>query len=545
MERIESPAMKEFLVKFVEDTLSNNELFTDTFGKNFARKRLEINLNKVYTTNEESQKRAGYYNCDTRDITLCRLNEAGEMLSPDDITKDMNSEFSQAILHLLLHESVHAVFAHNEMETGIHFVGKGDLSEYGRAINEGLTEWITVKAGVDERRIGYRTFYGFIKELELALGPEAVMKLCGSKNIKDVSKILGFRDKGETICFLLYADEIYKDGEMERNAGIVKSALLNKKPRENFNEEEESEYKNFFEDDLGYSGWLTSSGLKDSDESKIGYLTYVQKDSEKDARFNKMLFDSNVFDRYFKEEFEEFAQAETISEEAFRRFIEIRKLMGYYPDEKLSNENYNKLYSSVSFINKFQEIQDKYVEILLEELNEAFDSKRITPELLEDYGEKFRNISLLDENNGLESFNSFVSEKISGKDQDEPETASIKWLLQELERKGELKDFSKYSISIKDTDDGDLSYIYLKDGKPVFSQKGIKGQSFSVKDEIPMSAIDFTEEIGEDVQKRVKNFLDFKAQILRINPNAQIIILDREIAANLNGVYTYFKFCRR
>lgn len=542
MKKIENPAMKSFLVEYVRNTFSNNELFVDVFGKNFAKKRLKANLNKVYTTDEESKKHSGYYCCSTKEITLCRLNKDGKMLSPNDITQDINSEFSQEILQLVLHESVHAIFARDERETGINFSEEIDFPEYGRALNEGLTEWVTVKAGFDERRIGgYRLFYNFVKELELALGPEAVMKLGGAKDIKDVSKILGFEKDFSTIFSLNIADEIYKSNDLERNARIVRQAISDHKPRENFSEEEENEYRNFFEsNDEGYAIYLDASGLEDSEESKIGYMDKIQKDAKEDRLKNKMYFESIVFDKYFRKEFEEFSQMENIPEEEFQRFNELRKYMGHISDKDLIFDNKKNVL--LNFSNKFQEIQKKYAGILWDKLSKDFDSKRITPELLENYEERFKNISLLDENIGLEIFDSVVSEKISGKMQDEPETASVKWLLKELGRKEEIKDFSKYSISIRDTDDGGLSYIYLKDGKPVFSQKGIIGKSFSVKDEIPMSAIDFTEELGEDVQKRVNNFLDFKSQILRLNPDAQIVILDREIAVCSNGTYTYFKF---
>ena len=40
MEKIEVPVIKEYLEKFVEEKLSNNELFIKTYGKNFVNKRL-------------------------------------------------------------------------------------------------------------------------------------------------------------------------------------------------------------------------------------------------------------------------------------------------------------------------------------------------------------------------------------------------------------------------------------------------------------------------------------------------------------------------
>ena len=46
---MENQEIRQYLINFAEKTLNKCEAFTKVYGKDFVRKRLEKNLEKVYT----------------------------------------------------------------------------------------------------------------------------------------------------------------------------------------------------------------------------------------------------------------------------------------------------------------------------------------------------------------------------------------------------------------------------------------------------------------------------------------------------------------
>lgn len=154
--RILNPEVKEYLIKFVIDTLENCDLFVKTFGSGFAESRLNDNLREVYT-NEKSSTSSGYYDFADKSITLCESGVDDKLLAPEDIDSSENKKAT------ILHEAIHAILRKLKEEceeigvvdvTGIMESYKDD-SELGRGLNEGLTNWIVEKAGLKPN--GYET----------------------------------------------------------------------------------------------------------------------------------------------------------------------------------------------------------------------------------------------------------------------------------------------------------------------------------------------------------------------------------------------------
>ena len=146
---MENQEIKQYLINFVEKTLNGCEAFLKVYGKDFVRKRLEKNLEKVYTDISSSNPNTALYDMENSCITIFSENNLDKLLTVADI------ENNKKLKHLILHESIHAIFRRTKeecQEFGIED-GTGTLEFYnngqelGRGFNEGLTEWICQKAG--------------------------------------------------------------------------------------------------------------------------------------------------------------------------------------------------------------------------------------------------------------------------------------------------------------------------------------------------------------------------------------------------------------
>ena len=93
MKKIENPEVRDYLIKFVINQTQKCELFTKVFGKDFARKKLAINLQTVYT-NEFSRTLEGYHPFYEPSITICTSNKNEERLSVDTLISGIVSSLA-------------------------------------------------------------------------------------------------------------------------------------------------------------------------------------------------------------------------------------------------------------------------------------------------------------------------------------------------------------------------------------------------------------------------------------------------------------------
>jgi len=142
----------------------------------FARRSLKRNLNKVYTNDLDESKAARYSPID-RNITFCTKEENSQLLTVDDIKTNPGLEAT------MLHEGIHAVLNKSKIACKangiIYGTGISEITErgeeYGRGLNEGLTNWICEKTGIPKNTYPEET--NFVRQLELALGEKAIMKM--------------------------------------------------------------------------------------------------------------------------------------------------------------------------------------------------------------------------------------------------------------------------------------------------------------------------------------------------------------------------------
>ncbi len=307
MEKIENAEVREYLIKFVSETLEECELFTKVFGKGYAKKRLDINLKKVYT-NEYNDFYIGYYNYNDKSITICTKNRNEPKLTPKAL------DTKEETLSLILHESIHAIFNRTDQEKRAYKInnGTGMLEELkngleiGRGLNEGLTNWICEKAGYPN--LYYEELTNFVKQLELTLGEKRVMKL-GKGDIQiNIPQILKL-PKEYAYAFLSCVDEVYN---------LEETIMLN--------------------------------------SEKYGNSYYEIKKDEDEKRHEDAIarVESIIFEYYFKKQFHIFNVKGNMPEKLFKKYS---KLSGILHHRKYSEPNLE--YVSERFLQEFEEIKEK------------------------------------------------------------------------------------------------------------------------------------------------------------------------------------------
>lgn len=210
---MENEEIKQYLIQFVENTLNECEAFSKVYGKEFVKKQLDDNLDKVISDIYVKGNCRGMYNPKVKAIILFSEKEDSPPLTISDIEND------ETLKHNILHEAIHAIFRKNEeqcKELGLKF-GTGTDEMYpdgtglGRGLNEGLTEWICQKAGY--KCTTYMTVNNIVRMLELAIGEENIMKLANGDIKGNVTQLLGL-DETECRYVLGLIDKIH-DNEIK------------------------------------------------------------------------------------------------------------------------------------------------------------------------------------------------------------------------------------------------------------------------------------------------------------------------------------------
>lgn len=138
--------IKKYLQDFVPKALEGNEVFIKVFGRGYAKRRLFLNLNKVYTA-DYMMRNLGEYDLSDKCITLYNKEKHLTL-------KDIEDNPVVAV-----HECVHAILNRTRLEcrlfgieigTGIQEEKKrgNEVYELGRGANEGLTNWICKKSRI-------------------------------------------------------------------------------------------------------------------------------------------------------------------------------------------------------------------------------------------------------------------------------------------------------------------------------------------------------------------------------------------------------------
>lgn len=316
--KIENEEIKEYLIDVAVSRLQSCDVFTRTYGEEFASNKLKSNLCKVYT-NEINYKRRGYANSwgkGTSTVTICCQEEKNKILSVEQIDDDREYE------SILLHEALHIILERTKKEciktliksgTGVLEIKGG--YERGRGLNEGLTNWIVRKTGLWTN--SYQTLTNFIEELELAIGEDNVMAM-GKGNIsRRIPKLLKMESR-ECLRIFSLGDEIYElEDEILNNRSVLditrrylRRNLLNAGDRE----EVERQYKElvkpeasgeYSQEEFAYQIFLIKENQSDTPENRKDFFENQLQEKERRHMELKSQFESIIYEKYFKNEFEQ------------------------------------------------------------------------------------------------------------------------------------------------------------------------------------------------------------------------------------------------
>ena len=363
MSKIENEEVREYLINDASSILNNCEEFIEVYGEDFAQLSLQKNLKKVYTDDVMTNNVIAFFSLDEDSITTYYKGSNGTKLKPNDIRNNSQRRF------IMSHEAIHAIFKKSPDEckklgilksTGI-YEQYNDGSHLGKAINEGITNWILDKSGINAF-CAYDYMLNIIKQIELAIGTKNVMKLASGGINTNVANLLKMNKK-ECRKFLAKLDYLLILEETYNLLHIIIETLYKHENKEKFEEalhdKIEKDYniiKSFkaytnLEQDPDYFKFLSENSFENCIKSKIDYLRVLERQTKQNVTSSITDVESEIFNKYFKREFRKNMISHKIKDKSYNKFLELSKLM--MQDENLREH-------PIEFQKEFEKMRIKY-----------------------------------------------------------------------------------------------------------------------------------------------------------------------------------------
>lgn len=521
-DNITSCELRNWVKLFTEQELDKCPLFKKVYGKNFTYNRL-LEFDNIYVQ-EETPEINGYQ--ERNNVTLCIQEKDKE----EDYFKKIKN--NNKIKQILLHEMIHFLLRRGENDTGMKNTIKKKIKngnkkdnfteqecEIGRGLNEGLTEWITEKCGHSTAGSGYHNLINIIKELEIALGTKAIMKLGKGKNIHKILKM----KKQECYKFLEKSDRIYTLITAINKLNIV----LRELKKEGGIEDSDNvniimEFKNSYE----YANYLKANNLEYTDENFIMYCEQMKKllDNEHDELLADI--DNTILNKYFKRDIDNANKTGKFT----------GKTKSLYKLIKNNNSSYDL---------KSKKNRDKLMTIPVRNRIEIIKSI-----WLKYYGENFQCNDILEGydkiaefgKDEVEEFTNFINAFLK-----EPKEKAILEFLTFCNEKEEYKNFNSATITqLVPTEQNkpidSTNVFYNIDGKDVSNHhlKKIREMTRQNGGSAEELFLEYTLKYEEDYRKIVHEFDDiFTFDLLR-NPDVKVKILNRVIVVEKGEEKLYY-----
>lgn len=524
--------------------LCENEPLLRLYSKKEIRERIEKNIKEI-RTNEVDYKRSGWCDMKTPVIALCDLTARSEPLTIQDINE------SESLTETLIHEGIHAVLKH-ETGTGIqHVLEKTRQSdseecfyEIGRGLNEGYTNWVLEKCGIETTSYGLLTSLNM--QLESCIGEDAMMQFSNG-NIQEMSKKLNMSER-QGIAFLRQIDDIYYIeriiGEISKTEKYIECKINNLQKGEEVTQEElnrEERIRKDLEDTYTYGEIFTDKIINklNSNNKKDFQISIYTKLLEK-LRTNfkkpeetaiKLLVDdveTTIIQRLITDRMDSPQSIE-----------DIEKMIDLMQEMKYAISCYDgKCYQFDVLREKIQKACNEQVNKVHKEIEKLIASGNFTAKALRSEYEKlyrlFGSTGEIKEKNLISSYAKFVSSKSKNKKENE---LLIRYFLNE---DGPIPK----NISVRMTksqrglifENGKLIAILDEKDNPLFEGEDKilhKGESFQDK-------MDWTEDMDTDYDRIIRNFEWLRARKLAKNPNIEIQIDNKMIIFRDGEHYEFY-----
>lgn len=536
-DRIDNPAIREYLYKFVPQKLNQNPLFVKVFGEDFANKRIRSNLIVAYSNEPVTIKGyAGYHTGVEKSITLCSSGKDGQLLTPEDIAND------EELQEIVLHESVHAIFDRTIKECKelkIHYGtglleryknADGTLSELGRGLNEGFTEWMCEKAGYKTR--AYPELTNFIRLIEVSIGTERTMKL-GKGGIKQRFPEILKLSQDEVNILLGKADQLYIVNQQLQTANSLKHSLERllsenesledqKKIEEDISEVEESYFVNPL-----FLNYLRLNKLEASRETLVKYLSEKAIPQYNNQRNTEIIqIESFMLDRYFIKDLKRIFSSSTISKSDFENVRRIVSLLNTNLDSIPESLTENKSEFSVIYVKEnYEKLAQRYLIQLTKETSEKYMSGKLG---VRSFIEEIKQLCNNDPNKTQKFINEFIKNVAPEFRNDFEEIINRIWKFSDNDlfmRK--VTETSIYKLKSQNPE-RNLSTSVIFDRENFFDRIG----GSNIVDNINGDPnFVFTEDmsINNEYKMVMENFQKLKEEVFEKNPKAKIHIVLREV----------------
>lgn len=522
----EDQEIKEWTQKFSSETLESCKLFTEVYGKRFAEKKMET-LDKLYI--EESDGTWAGYQGD-KYITLCkRPGDPESKYTLKEIKKD------EKMHQVLLHESIHLVLRRNKEIAGLNPSGmiryvkrskiweNSNSSEYievGRALNEGLTEWISEKCGYEPGK-GYLRYTNFIRELELAIGPKKVIELGKGKNLE---KLLNLSEQ-QVYAFFMKADYIYnckeRIEEIEKYLEPIKTENMAENERKLYEDPNYNRVVNGKE----YFIFLKDRKLEHSYENFLLYYKDMIDGYVKEIENATLDIENSIYEQYFRKGLDfAFNFERPMPKEFIVRYAKFRQCIfdsGFRLIERTG--------STTKFLKDFDVLYKRYSDSILQE---AKENKEMTKSEFLKY---FDDLSVFE---GAIKYKVFTEEqdellKLKLSDLKEKDKEIMLFFIKDLYHMGKLEEMDHYTLKKIIAKDGAIDKICYRDGKIVDDYRFCKEIKITDENAKKYNEIfDFTIGQNEDFKKVITEFDDLRESLMREDPNTEIKIYNRTIIVN-------------
>lgn len=512
--------LKPYVEKFIIEKLENCELFVKTFGKGYAKERLRMNFKRLYT-DATDEKCSGLYTFDAKSITLFYKGTDGNLLSYKDIENDYN------IKSTVLHEGVHAVFNKNRREakalkalnvSGIHHIFS-NRHELGRGLNEGFTNWVCLRAGINTS--SYRELTNIVNLLEIAVGEEKIMQF-GKGDIKRGLPTLLNMPLEECVNLLSKCDSLYnyndKASDYRIAAALLFKEIEDKKENPDDTKQPSNELNNNYlyrtlSKNSEYLEFAKSHNLDpNSDENKLEFLEQKYTFYKKQAKQAEIEVHSFIISKYFMKELDALLNKESCSFEEYIKYDNFSFLI------RTNSETDNEIIKQ--FSEKRKLLMEKFEEKKMSEFKNSLENGEISVQELKvcNYlsGRNGRNQST--------EFKTYVSEKLM------PENPEVyKFFLDRLNLSASIEKVFDYNFLELETESGKKTNLFFDEKQGYHFTRNLKGnKTFQADEELenPEELFQMTMEFSQDFQKIVSNFMKLKDSISQKNPTAKIQIVN-------------------
>lgn len=525
------------------EQLCKNEVLLRIYSKDEIQKRIEDNIKAIYT-NIVDYKRGGWCSLEKPVIAICDSEENTSPLTIQDIRDNRNK------LETLIHEGVHAILKHRN-GTGLHQLYANQekaesgeaFSEIGRGINEGYTNWIVEKCGIETTT--YELLTSINKQLEACIGEDAMMQF-SKGNISAVYKALNMSEE-QGLSFIRQLDDLYYlEGmfrEIEKVENYIEEKICNLQEGQDFTQEELDEeekerkavegtftYKEIFTDDI-----KNALDAEESEDAKIATYTELleklrKNKNQENTAINSIVdsIETKIIQNLITDKIDSPKNIEEISK-MMRLMQEIQSALSIYNGKC---EQFDTLRERIEDISK------KHLDEICIEIEDLIAKGEFTEDALKSEYKKicalFGKIDESDERRIRVSYASFLSgESKNPKENElliryflaknEPIPANIS--IQSTASKRAVVFEGKKLMSILSYED---NYFYE-------SENGIVQKNETFKDKM-----DWTERSNTDYTKIISEFEELRTEILEQNPDAEIQISNKMIIVRNGEHYEFY-----